>query len=125
MPPLTRSDETGNNAMPTIAIDARKWRDYGIGTYVRNLVRHLAHLDRESTYFLFCDPADEATADSATKSHATEIAIPVHVAIIIVLRETNARPSSRARQSSECLVGLWGKPLIRTHRAPISGIFQI
>jgi len=44
-----------------IAIDARKWRDYGIGTYVRNLVRHLARLDRETTYFLFCDPADEAT----------------------------------------------------------------
>ena len=44
-----------------IAIDARKWRDYGIGTYVRNLVRHLAHLDRETTYFLFCDRSDEAT----------------------------------------------------------------
>jgi glycosyltransferase involved in cell wall biosynthesis len=44
-----------------IAIDARKWRDYGIGTYVRNLVRHLAHLDHDSTYFLFCDRADEAT----------------------------------------------------------------
>jgi glycosyltransferase involved in cell wall biosynthesis len=44
-----------------IAIDARKWRDYGIGTYVRNLVRRLAHLDRETTYFLFCDRADQAT----------------------------------------------------------------
>jgi len=44
-----------------IAIDARKWRDYGIGTYVRNVVRHLARLDRESTYFLLCDRADEAT----------------------------------------------------------------
>jgi glycosyltransferase involved in cell wall biosynthesis len=43
-----------------IAIDARKWRDYGIGTYVRNLVRHLAHLDRSSTYFLFCNQADES-----------------------------------------------------------------
>jgi glycosyltransferase involved in cell wall biosynthesis len=43
-----------------IAIDARKWRDYGIGTYVRNLVRHLARLDRETTYFLFCNQADEA-----------------------------------------------------------------
>jgi glycosyltransferase involved in cell wall biosynthesis len=43
-----------------IAIDARKWRDYGIGTYVRNLVRHLAHLDRVTTYFLFCNQADEA-----------------------------------------------------------------
>ena len=44
-----------------IAIDARKWRDYGIGTYVRNLVRHLAQIDRETTYFLFCDRADQAT----------------------------------------------------------------
>ena len=44
-----------------IAIDARKWRDYGIGTYVRNLVRHLAPLDGETTYFLFCDRGDEAT----------------------------------------------------------------
>ncbi len=44
-----------------IAIDARKWRDFGIGTYVRNLVRHLATLDRETTYLLFCNPADEAT----------------------------------------------------------------
>jgi glycosyltransferase involved in cell wall biosynthesis len=43
-----------------IAIDARKWRDYGIGTYVRNLVRHLARLDRVTTYFLFCNQADEA-----------------------------------------------------------------
>jgi glycosyltransferase involved in cell wall biosynthesis len=44
-----------------IAIDVRKWSDYGIGTYVRNLVRHLARLDRETTYFLFCDEADAAT----------------------------------------------------------------
>ncbi len=44
-----------------IAIDARKWRDYGIGTYVRNLVRHMARLDHESTYFLLCDRGDEST----------------------------------------------------------------
>ena len=44
-----------------IAIDARKWRDYGIGTYVRNLVRHLARLDHETTYFLFCSDSDQAT----------------------------------------------------------------
>jgi glycosyltransferase involved in cell wall biosynthesis len=44
-----------------IAIDVRKWRDFGIGTYVRNLVRHLARLDRDTTYFLFCHDADEAT----------------------------------------------------------------
>jgi hypothetical protein len=44
-----------------IAIDVRKWRDFGIGTYVRNLVRHLARLDHETTYFLFCQESDEAT----------------------------------------------------------------
>ncbi len=44
-----------------IAIDARKWRDYGIGTYVRNLVRHLARIDRETTYFLLCDQTDAST----------------------------------------------------------------
>ena len=46
--------------MARIAIDARKWRDYGIGTYVRNLVRHLARLDHETTYFLFCERQDAA-----------------------------------------------------------------
>jgi glycosyltransferase involved in cell wall biosynthesis len=44
-----------------IAIDARKWRDYGIGTYVRNLVRHLARLDRKTTYFVLCKRNDEST----------------------------------------------------------------
>lgn len=44
-----------------IAIDVRKWKDYGIGTYVRNLVRHLARLDHETTYFLFCEDGDEST----------------------------------------------------------------
>src|SRR5580765_953877 len=37
-----------------IAIDARKMRDYGIGTYVRNLLRHLSRLDSETEYILFC-----------------------------------------------------------------------
>ena len=44
-----------------IAIDVRKWNDFGIGTYVRNLVRHLARIDTETTYLLFCNPADEST----------------------------------------------------------------
>jgi glycosyltransferase involved in cell wall biosynthesis len=44
-----------------IAIDVRKWNDFGIGTYVRNVVRHLARLDHETTYFLFCNASDEST----------------------------------------------------------------
>jgi glycosyltransferase involved in cell wall biosynthesis len=41
-----------------IAIDARKLRDYGIGTYIRNLVRHLARIDRVTEYILIVQPGD-------------------------------------------------------------------
>ncbi len=41
----------------TIAIDARKIRDFGIGTYVRNLIRELGEIDRDNTYFLITGPA--------------------------------------------------------------------
>ena len=37
-----------------IAIDARKYRDYGIGTYVRNLLRQLARQDAQNEYVVFC-----------------------------------------------------------------------
>lgn len=38
----------------TIAIDARKIQDFGIGTYIRNLILHLAEIDRENRYLLLC-----------------------------------------------------------------------
>ena len=41
-----------------IAIDVRKLHDFGIGTYVRNLVRWLARLDQESEYVLLCRRGD-------------------------------------------------------------------
>jgi glycosyltransferase involved in cell wall biosynthesis len=43
-----------------IAIDVRKLHDYGIGTYVRNLVSELARQDDSAQYVLLCRPADEA-----------------------------------------------------------------
>lgn len=45
-----------------VAIDIRKLHDFGIGTYIRNLLRHLARLDPESEYIVFCRPEDSATA---------------------------------------------------------------
>jgi glycosyltransferase involved in cell wall biosynthesis len=45
-----------------IAIDARKLRDYGIGTYVRNLLRHLARLDDYTEYIVLCRDEDRAFA---------------------------------------------------------------
>jgi glycosyltransferase involved in cell wall biosynthesis len=41
-----------------IAIDARKLHDFGIGTYVRNLLRHLARQDVRNEYVVLCRPAD-------------------------------------------------------------------
>ena len=41
-----------------IVIDARRIRDFGIGTYIRNLIRALARLDRENRYTLIARPQD-------------------------------------------------------------------
>lgn len=41
-----------------VAIDIRKLHDFGIGTYIRNLLRYLARLDPESEYVLLCAPED-------------------------------------------------------------------
>jgi glycosyltransferase involved in cell wall biosynthesis len=41
-----------------IAIDARKLHDFGIGTYIRNLLRYLARIDQDTEYVLLCSRAD-------------------------------------------------------------------
>jgi glycosyltransferase involved in cell wall biosynthesis len=43
-----------------IGIDVRKLHDFGIGTYIRNLLRHLARLDHESEFILLSRPEDAA-----------------------------------------------------------------
>ena len=79
-----------------IAIDARKWRDYGIGTYVRNVVRHLASLDRETTYLLFCNPADEPTLRDLAENFVPVVdtapgyGLREHVSIPLKLRRLGA-----------------------------------
>ncbi len=40
-----------------IAIDIRRMRDFGVGTYIRNVVRTLGRLDHENEYFLIGSPA--------------------------------------------------------------------
>jgi glycosyltransferase involved in cell wall biosynthesis len=79
-----------------IAIDARKWRDYGIGTYVRNVVRHLALLDRETTYFLFCNESDESTLRDLAENfvpvveRAAGYSVSEHISIPRKLRQLGA-----------------------------------
>jgi glycosyltransferase involved in cell wall biosynthesis len=41
-----------------IGIDARKLHDFGIGTYIRNLLRQLAQLDHQTEFVLLCRPED-------------------------------------------------------------------
>jgi glycosyltransferase involved in cell wall biosynthesis len=74
-----------------IAIDARKLHDFGIGTYLRNLLRGLARVDRATEYVLFCRPQDAGMASelgqnfravSETAGHYSageQIAIPAAV----------------------------------------------
>jgi glycosyltransferase involved in cell wall biosynthesis len=47
-----------------VAIDARKVHDFGIGTYIRNILRQLARLDRQNEYVLICQPRDRELAAS-------------------------------------------------------------
>jgi len=42
-----------------IVIDARHLRDFGIGTYIRNLVAALGRIDRDHRYILVCMEADQ------------------------------------------------------------------
>jgi glycosyltransferase involved in cell wall biosynthesis len=41
-----------------IGIDARKLHDFGIGTYIRNLLRQLARLDRDTEFVVLARPVD-------------------------------------------------------------------
>ena len=74
-----------------IAIDVRKLHDYGVGTYVRNLVGELARLDHSTEYVLLCRRDDRELPQSlgqnfravVDQSHQysvrEQISIPVNV----------------------------------------------
>jgi glycosyltransferase involved in cell wall biosynthesis len=75
-----------------IAIDARKLRDFGIGTYLRNILIELSRLDRETEYVVLCRPDDAAAGDvlgrnfrmvpetAPTYSIAEQLRIPLSLA---------------------------------------------
>jgi glycosyltransferase involved in cell wall biosynthesis len=47
-----------------IGIDARKLHDFGIGTYIRNLLRHLARIDHDTEFVLLCRGEDREALGS-------------------------------------------------------------
>ena len=56
-----------------IVIDARHWRDFGIGTYVRNLARGLARFDPDSRYTLIARPEDAADLSGLGPNFSTDV----------------------------------------------------
>lgn len=74
-----------------IVLDIRRLKDFGIGTYIRNLVHTLAKIDRENRYVLVTFPADvhdvghlPSNFDIATYARpdtdpADEVAFPIFV----------------------------------------------
>lgn len=75
-----------------IALDVRKLNDFGIGTYIRNLVRYLPRIDGENAYLALCRREDEETIRSLSPdSHpvivgARNYSVWEHVSIPAKLR---------------------------------------
>jgi glycosyltransferase involved in cell wall biosynthesis len=58
-------------------IDVRRWGDFGIGTYIRNLVTALARLDRENRYTLIALPENRpAISKLAANFHSVAYTRP-------------------------------------------------
>jgi glycosyltransferase involved in cell wall biosynthesis len=64
-----------------IAIDARKLHDYGIGTYVRNLLRELARQDGDDQYRLLCRREDAGFIHSLGSRFAPVVESAGHYSI--------------------------------------------
>jgi glycosyltransferase involved in cell wall biosynthesis len=79
-----------------IAIDVRKINDFGIGTYLRNLIRHLPRLDSKNEYHLLCYRQDGELLRSLAPSYhhysvsAPNYSLSEHWAISLALRRIDA-----------------------------------
>ena len=75
-----------------IGIDARKLHDFGIGTYIRNLLRQLARLDRDTQFIVVSRPSDSAALGSLganfriVPANAGNYSIAEQVKVPIVLK---------------------------------------
>ena len=89
-----------------VAIDARKLHDFGIGTYIRNLLRHLARIDHDTEYVLLCGEADLGVAAQlgpnfrAVLEPSPNYSIREQIHVPWVLRRE--RPDSITRRTTCC-----------------------
>jgi glycosyltransferase involved in cell wall biosynthesis len=80
-----------------IAIDARKLHDFGIGTYIRNLLRYLARIDRENEYVLLCHAPDMGVAKTLGENFRTvlepaanySLSEQVHIPLVLMREKPN------------------------------------
>jgi glycosyltransferase involved in cell wall biosynthesis len=79
-----------------IAIDVRKINDFGIGTYLRNLVRHLPRFDSRNDYHLLCYRQDADLLRSLSGRHhlyfvsSPNYSLSEHWGISLALRRIDA-----------------------------------
>ncbi|HEY7818514.1 MAG TPA: glycosyltransferase family 1 protein [Vicinamibacteria bacterium] len=79
-----------------IAIDVRKINDFGIGTYLRNLVRHLPRFDSDNEYYLLCYREDAELLRSLSPRHrlqfvtAPNYSLSEHWSLSLALRRIRA-----------------------------------
>jgi glycosyltransferase involved in cell wall biosynthesis len=59
--------------MPHVVIDARRIRDFGIGTYIRNLIRALSRLERKNRYTLIIPSNDIAEVQGLGSNFSTAV----------------------------------------------------
>jgi glycosyltransferase involved in cell wall biosynthesis len=59
--------------MPHVVIDARRIRDFGIGTYIRNLIRGLSRLEHKNRYTLIIPSNDIAEVHGLGSNFTTAI----------------------------------------------------
>jgi glycosyltransferase involved in cell wall biosynthesis len=80
-----------------IAIDARKLRDFGIGTYIRNILIELSRLDRTTEYVILCRPDDVDSGDVLGRNFrmVPETAAPYSIAEQIRIPFSLAREGVR------------------------------
>lgn len=64
-----------------IAIDVRKVNDFGIGTYLRNLIRHLPRIDDVNEYYALCYRQDEDLLRSLSTSVRTVFVTPPNYSV--------------------------------------------
>ncbi len=78
-----------------IGIDARKLHDFGIGTYIRNLLKQLARIDQVAEYVLLCRPDDVAIVNElgrnfrAVPEPARPYSLSEQIRIPLALRREN------------------------------------